>query len=230
MPGGRLTQQDRQHIANKLAQGVGYAEIARQLDRPTSTVSREVSRNGGPNRYHPERAHQATERRARRRRLAAAAPVTEIGDAAMRDCLEQFTTEIMRTGMPRTAASLLTALYTCDAGSLTAAELAQRLQVSPATVSAAVGMLEPQGLIRRERDAGSRRDRYVFDEDAWVRASLASARQVDSLAAAARRALELLGATSPAAARLRPMSEFLEFIGRDMVDSVERWQQLSARP
>ena len=43
MPGGRLTQEDRRHIAAGLAEGLGYAEIARRLGRPTSTVSREVA-------------------------------------------------------------------------------------------------------------------------------------------------------------------------------------------
>ncbi|WP_425569311.1 helix-turn-helix domain-containing protein [Nonomuraea salmonea] len=67
MPEGRLTRQDRQRIAAGLAEGRSYAEIARRLDRPTSTVSREVGRNGGPSDYRPERAHQAAARRARRR-------------------------------------------------------------------------------------------------------------------------------------------------------------------
>ncbi|MGS2586459.1 helix-turn-helix domain-containing protein [Streptomyces hebeiensis] len=43
MPGGRLTQQDRRRIAAGLADGLPYAEIARRLDRPTSTISRERS-------------------------------------------------------------------------------------------------------------------------------------------------------------------------------------------
>ena len=34
MPGGRLTHQDRERIGSGLAQGLGYAEIARQLGRP----------------------------------------------------------------------------------------------------------------------------------------------------------------------------------------------------
>ena len=42
MPGGRLTQQERQTITLGLADGLPYAEIARRLDRPTSTVTREV--------------------------------------------------------------------------------------------------------------------------------------------------------------------------------------------
>ncbi|MFD0661872.1 helix-turn-helix domain-containing protein [Thermocatellispora tengchongensis] len=55
MPGGRLTYEDRQAIASGLADGLDYAEIARRLARPTSTVTREVARNGGPCRL-PRRA------------------------------------------------------------------------------------------------------------------------------------------------------------------------------
>lgn len=71
MPGGRLTQQERQQIALGLADGLAYAEIARRLDRPTSTVTREVMRNGGPTSYRADLAHRATEHRTHRRRPAA---------------------------------------------------------------------------------------------------------------------------------------------------------------
>ena len=70
MPGGRLTQQDRQQIALGLADGLAYAEIARRLDRPTSTITREVMRNGGPAGYRADLAHRATQRRTHRRRPA----------------------------------------------------------------------------------------------------------------------------------------------------------------
>ena len=68
MPGGRLTQQERQQIALGLADGLAYAEIARRLDRPTSTITREVMRNGGPTAYRADLAHRATERRTHRRK------------------------------------------------------------------------------------------------------------------------------------------------------------------
>ena len=70
MPGGRLTQQERQQITLGLADGLAYAEIARGVDRPTSTITREVMRNGGPTAYRADLAHRATERRAHRRRKA----------------------------------------------------------------------------------------------------------------------------------------------------------------
>ncbi|MBF6165514.1 helix-turn-helix domain-containing protein [Streptomyces gardneri] len=224
MPGGRLTPHDRREIASGLAQGLGYAEIARQLQRPTSTVSREVTRNGGPNRYQPQRAQQATERRARRRRRPTAPSATTAEDAATREYLDQLTSLMVRTGIPRSAANVLASLYSCDSGSLTAAELVQRLRVSPATISSAVGVLETQGLIRRVRDAGRRRDRYILDEDTWVEATLASARQVHALAEAARHGVDVFGAATPAGSRFRAMGEFLEFVGHDMIASATRWR------
>ncbi|MEJ8644623.1 helix-turn-helix domain-containing protein [Streptomyces sp. MS1.HAVA.3] len=51
VPGGRLTQQDRRQIAAGLADDLSYTEIAKRLERPTSTITREVMRNGGPTDY-----------------------------------------------------------------------------------------------------------------------------------------------------------------------------------
>jgi hypothetical protein len=70
MPGGRLTQQEHRQIALGLADGLAYAEIARRLDRPISTITREVMRNGSPTGYRADLSHRATERRAHRRRPA----------------------------------------------------------------------------------------------------------------------------------------------------------------
>ncbi len=47
MPGRRLSSVEREEISRGVAEGMAYAEIARALSRPTSTVSREVARNGG---------------------------------------------------------------------------------------------------------------------------------------------------------------------------------------
>ncbi|MFB4271511.1 MarR family transcriptional regulator [Nonomuraea sp. GTA35] len=60
--------------------------------------------------------------------------------------------------MTRMAARVLACLYITDSGTLTAAELVQRLHVSPASISHTVAFLEQQGLIKRERVPGGRRD------------------------------------------------------------------------
>jgi DNA-binding transcriptional regulator GbsR (MarR family) len=127
------------------------------------------------------------------------------------------------------AARVLACLCTADAGGLTAAQLVRRLQVSPASISKAIRDLQGHELISRERDARHRRDRYVIDDDVWYRASLASARMNAALADAAQQGAAILGATTPAGARLETTSKFLRHVGHAMAQAVEHWRQMSPR-
>jgi predicted transcriptional regulator len=225
MPGGRLTQQDRQRIATGLAERLSYAEIARRLDRPTSTISREIGRNGGPGGYRPERAHRATERRARRG-TPAPPPVTgppdgkagEVGDGAIEMAVGM--------GLPKMMARVLIGLWLSEDGRLTATELTRTLKVSPASVSLAVGYLIRQGLIRRERDPQRRRDVYVVDDDAWYHSMVTGSRQTLEAAQAATAGAEALGLDTPVGRRLARGGAYLERISLDTLESAERWRDL----
>ncbi|MFF0366457.1 helix-turn-helix domain-containing protein [Micromonospora sp. NPDC005087] len=231
MPGGRLSQHERQQIALGLADGLAYAEIARRLDRPTSTITREVMRNGGPTAYRADLAHRATERRAHRRRQAAPpgpqAPSQAHGrDAeAVREYEEMFTTLLMQQGLPKMMSRVLTCLYTADAGSLTASELVQRVQVSPASISKAITFLESQGLIRRERD-DRRRERYVVDDDVFYQGTIAGARANAQLAEVARQGVSVLGPDTPAAARLESIARFVDFIAESISRAAEQAREI----
>ncbi|GAB2818908.1 helix-turn-helix domain-containing protein [Actinoallomurus bryophytorum] len=231
MPGGRLTQQERQQIALGLADGLAYAEIARRLDRPTSTITREVMRNGGPTAYRADLAHRATERRTHRRREAAprgpeAFPQPHGRDPeAVREYEELFTTVLMQAGTPKMMARVQACLYTTDTGSLTAAELVQRLQVSPASISKAITFLESQGLVRRERDE-RRRDRYVVDDDIWYEAMVASARSLAQVIEAARKGAGILGPGTPAAVRLENIARFVDFVSESMTRAAEQAREV----
>src|SRR3954471_10776095 len=227
MPGGRLTLQERQQIALGLADSLAYAEIARNLDRPTSTITREVMRNGGPAAYRADLAHRATERRAHRRKPAAVrdpkAPTRADGrdSEAVREYEEAFTTVLMGAGTPRMMARVLACLYITDEGSLTAAELVQRLQVSPASISKAIAFLDGQGLVRRERDE-RRRERYVVDNDVWYQAMIAAARSHAQLAETARQGVGVLGRGPPAATRLENVARFVDFVGESITRAAEQ--------
>ncbi|MFD7430587.1 helix-turn-helix domain-containing protein [Streptomyces sp. NPDC059818] len=231
MPGGRLTQQERQQIALGLADGLAYAEIARRLDRPTSTVTREVMRNGGPTAYRAELAHRATERRTHRRRQTAPreseAPAQAHGrDAeAVRAYEEIFTTALIQSGTPKMMARVMTCLYTADSGSLTASELVQRLQVSPASISKAVAFLDSQGLVRRERD-GRRRERYVVDDDIWYQSMISSARSTAQIVETARQGVGVLGPDTPAGVRLENIARFLDFVTESLIRSAEQAREV----
>ena len=227
MPGGRLTQQERQQIALGLADDLPYAEIARRLDRPTSTVTREVMRNGGPNGYRADLAHRATERRAHRSRAATARGPASGGGPEGRDTeavteyAETLTTVLMASGLSRMGARVLTCLFITDSGSLTASELALRMRVSPASVSKAVAFLESQSLVRRERDE-RRRDRYIVDDELFYQATIASAQANDQLVAVARQGVAVLGPDTGAAARLENVARFLDFISESITRAADQ--------
>ncbi|MEV7359692.1 helix-turn-helix domain-containing protein [Kitasatospora sp. NPDC091276] len=237
MPGGRLTQQERQQIALGMADGLAYAEIARRLDRPTSTVTREVMRNGGPTAYRADLAHRAAERRrAQRRRPAAprgpeAPPQAHGRDAeAVREYQETYTTVLMASGMPKMTARVLACLTLTDSGSLTASELARHLQVSPPSISKAIAFLDGQGLVRRERDE-RRRERYVVDDDVWYQSMMASARATAHLVEVARQGVGVLGPQTPAATRLENIARFVDFVSESIVRAAEQAREiLHAKP
>jgi IS30 family transposase len=63
---GTLTRTDREEVSRGLAAGLSCAAIARQLHRPTSTVTREVQRHGGRRGYRSDRADARAWARARR--------------------------------------------------------------------------------------------------------------------------------------------------------------------
>ncbi|WP_035859019.1 helix-turn-helix domain-containing protein [Cryptosporangium arvum] len=231
MPGGRLSQQERQQIASGLADGLAYAEIARGLDRPTSTITREVSRNGGPTGYRADLAHLATERRTHQRRQAkpraASAPTQSDGrDAdAVREYEEMWTTVLVQQGLPKMMSRVLACLYTTDAGSLTAAELVRRLEVSPASISKAITFLESQKLVRRERD-DRRRERYVVDPELWHQSTVASARANDQLIEVARQGAAVLGPGTPAAVRLENTARYLRFVSEGLLRAAEQAREV----
>ncbi|WP_345149374.1 GbsR/MarR family transcriptional regulator [Nonomuraea rubra] len=184
MPGGRLTHEHRRQIASWLADGLGYAEIARRLGRPTSTISREVARNSASGAYLADRAQQAAGQRARRRRPVRAAQPQDGGRPAesVRAFVERFATLLVGVGLPRMPARVFVCLLTSEPGSLTSAELVRGLQVSPASVSKAIGYLEEMELVRRTQESG-RRERYVVDDDVWLRAFRSDTGAHDEVAA-----------------------------------------------
>ena len=66
MPGLRLSFRERTEIGRRLARGEAFAEVARALGRPTSTISREVAFNDGRHGYAAEAAQRRRDNQARR--------------------------------------------------------------------------------------------------------------------------------------------------------------------
>jgi predicted transcriptional regulator len=219
MPGGRLTHEDRQQIATWLSDGLGYAEIGRRLGRPTSTISREVARNGIGD-YIAEHAQQAAGQRARRRRPPRTVEqATEQQSETVRDFVDQFAVLLAATGLPRMTARVFSCLLVADAGGLTSADLVRRLQVSPASVSKSISYLEDMKLVARQPDPGGRRERYFIYDDVWLRAWQADTGAHGEIAAAAQRGIELFGAETTAGTRLARMGQFFGRLSEQMSGS-----------
>src|SRR5262245_28200615 len=86
--------------------------------------------------------------------------------------VERLADVLVGAGLPRMPARVFAALLVTESGRLTAAELGERLKVSPAGVSGAVRYLIHLDLVTRERDPGSRRDHYRLRDDVWYEASV----------------------------------------------------------
>ncbi|WP_030689126.1 GbsR/MarR family transcriptional regulator [Streptomyces sp. NRRL B-1347] len=241
MPGNRLTQQDRRTIAAGLADGLSYTAIAKRLKRPTSTVTREVMRNGGPREYRADRAHHAAGRRARRDRPpgggAVQPSVPQAGSEdygrdgqAVRAYEERLVQLLVAIGLQAMVSRVLACICVTDSGSVTSAELARQLRVSPASVSKAISQLERQEIVRRERDAGQRHDRYLIDDDVMYRAIVGNLRRNAAFAETVYEGVGVLGAATPAGTRLKDMGQLLDHVTHSMMRSLEQWRALASAP
>ncbi|WP_232660708.1 GbsR/MarR family transcriptional regulator [Pseudonocardia sp. TRM90224] len=225
MPRTRLDHDERKVISSGLATGLGYAEIARRLSRPTSTISREIARNGGPHGYRADHAHRATARRAHRSRTGrpAAPSGTDRAPAVVGEFEDRFAELIILRGLPRVAAKILAHLYVTDSGSRTAAELAEHLQVSAASISKAVRYLESQELVQRDRE--DRRDRYTVGAEGLIRTWKEALRMNAMWRDAALDGARLMGADTPAGARLDELGRFFRFVVDVMESATDRWPE-----
>jgi hypothetical protein len=231
MPGARLTAEERERIAAGLQAGHSYTAIARRLRRPTSTVSREVARNGGRGGYTASAAHRAAHRRGRSATAAPAGPhglhPPTVGTEAVHRFAEEYAHMIQLAGMPRMPARVLAHLLVTDSGALTARELCRRLSVSPGAVSKAIRFLEAFSLVRRERPAGSRRELYHFAGD-WAETFARREELFAPWEDGARRGAELLGPQSPAGARMAELAQFMRTVRGTIAQVRERWRRVQA--
>ncbi|HZG89659.1 MAG TPA: MarR family transcriptional regulator [Pseudonocardia sp.] len=150
-------------------------------------------------------------------------------DAVLRDYVERFALVLTGMGMQRMSARVL-ALFVCtDAATLTGADIAGHLGVSPAAVSGAVRSLQQAGLLQRSPSPGSRRDHYRLSGDAWTDAGVVKRDRFDALARLADDGLALVEAHGEAAARLTRMRDFYAFLAEEIPALLDRWSARQPR-
>ncbi|MFC9683298.1 GbsR/MarR family transcriptional regulator [Streptomyces sp. NPDC056948] len=138
--------------------------------------------------------------------------------------VESFAAQLVEAGMPRMPARVFAALLASDEGSLTSAELGDQLRISPAAVSGAVRYLAQTHMVSREREPGSRRERYRVHGDQWYEALTNREAVLKRWEGALREGVTSLGATTPAGRRLSETLAFFEFLEGEVEAMMERWR------
>ncbi|HEY9371388.1 GbsR/MarR family transcriptional regulator [Streptomyces sp.] len=139
--------------------------------------------------------------------------------------VERFAAELTEAGMQRMAARVFAALLASEPGALTSAELAEQLQISPAAVSGAIRYLTQVGLVSRERDPGTRRDRYVLHNGVWYETFTRRDQILTRWEKVLRDGAEILGPDTAAGARTAETAEFFEFLQKEMLATMDRWRE-----
>ncbi len=147
---------------------------------------------------------------------------------AQQSSIERIGGALTQAGLARLPSRVFAALLVHAEGRMTSVELAEALGVSAAGISGAVGYLEQLGMLRRERERGSRRDVYVVDDDAWHDAMMSHDQIYGPIRASLEHALAALGPDAPAHLRLTLTHEFLVFIEGEMDAIAERWEKHKA--
>ncbi|MEU9215059.1 MarR family transcriptional regulator [Streptomyces sp. NPDC048376] len=144
--------------------------------------------------------------------------------AAVSKFVESFAAQLVEAGMQRMPARVFSALLASDSGSLTSAELGESLQVSPAAVSGAVRYLSQQHMVSREREPGSRRERYRVHSNQWYEALTNRETIIKRWESALSEGVASLGADSPAGRRMAETLAFFEFVDGEIMAMMERWR------
>lgn len=132
-------------------------------------------------------------------------------------------------GFPRMAARVLMTLECAEEDGLTARDLAERLDASPAAISGAVRTLTNMGLIFRDPVRGSRRDVYRLPDDPWYEMAMAKGNIYKQFADLTMDGVDAVGGpTTNAGRRVGELHDFFLFIGVEIEDLFVRWREVRA--
>lgn len=150
---------------------------------------------------------------------------TERDPAAILKFIERFAGHLADSGMQRMAARVFVALLCADDGRLSATDMAEQLQVSPAAISGAVRYLSQVDMVEREREPGSRRDYYVVQDDLWYEMITRREAMMQRWSATLRDGVKALGEDTTAGVRWRETLEFFDFLHERMPMLMDEWRE-----
>jgi DNA-binding MarR family transcriptional regulator len=135
---------------------------------------------------------------------------------AVSQFVERFAGVLANSGVPTMSARVMGAMLVSPTGTMTAAELAESLQISQPAVSGAVRQLLQVSFISRERLPGSRKDHYRIREDVFAAILERRNLALSEWESTSRSGAALFGEDSPVGQRLTEAADFFAFIHADL--------------
>ncbi|MGK5532054.1 GbsR/MarR family transcriptional regulator [Streptomyces sp. URMC 129] len=144
---------------------------------------------------------------------------------AMAAFVERFAADLTEAGMQRMASRVFACLLVSEEAALSSADLSERLRISPAAISGAVRYLAQVHLVTREREPGSRRERYRLRPNAWYESVANRDALLRRWASTMRAGIDVVGPDSRAGRRMAETEEFMQFLQAELQGILERWRE-----
>ena len=138
--------------------------------------------------------------------------------------VDRFAVALTDLGLPRMPARVFSLLLGSPEDTLTAKDLARRLEVSPAAISGAVQYLTRTSMVVRSRPTGARVDRYGLSEHVWDPMLASGAAAYSPLVQLCSQALEREALATSVTERLRDTRDFLTFLADELPALARRWR------
>jgi DNA-binding transcriptional regulator GbsR (MarR family) len=145
--------------------------------------------------------------------------------SAPQDVAEELALVLSSHGLQRMTARVLSALLFTEQPTMTAGELAERLQASSGAISGAIKMLTSVGMVERVPAPASRRDHYRLRDNAWAVQYTNQNEVTAALMKAAEAGIAATDDGSLARQRLTQMRDFYAFLMSEIPALLDRWHQ-----
>ncbi len=138
--------------------------------------------------------------------------------------VERFAGVMANSGVPTMSARVMGRMLVSPNGTMTAAELAETLQISQPAVSGAVRQLIQMSFISRERMPGSRKDHYRIREDVFAAILERRNQALTEWAASSSYGAQLFGTDTTVGRRLAEAADFFTFVHNDLEQTTKDWR------
>jgi hypothetical protein len=150
-------------------------------------------------------------------------------DKDTREFSDELAALLDAAGFPLMPARTLMALLTSPTGELTADQISEVLDVSPAAVSGAIRYLQSVQVLRVGSLPGTRRRKYALASN-WYTATLTRLSLYDEFSGLAQHRPPSIGPGTLAGRRVQEMAEFYAFLNRKFPELLSEWDQLRRQP